>query len=318
MKMFAYSIRSYDEEPFLLEYCKKYGIEFGYTDQTPSLENAELARGYDAINIITTPFPKEMIDRYKEMGVKVIATRTIGYDHIDYEYARSIGMGVLNITYSPNTVADYTVMLILLGLRKFKFTMLRAAVQDFSLVGKLGREVRNCTIGIIGTGRIGRQVIKDLQGFGCPILAYDPYVNDEVAKMAKYVDLETLLRESDVISIHAPGINENYHMLGAEAFAMMKDGVGIVNCARGMLLDSDALIDNIESGKIGFACLDVVEHEGGLYYFNRMGEPLGNPRLAILNSYPNVIVTPHTAFYTDEAVSNMVENSIVNIMEYFK
>lgn len=318
MKMFAYSIRKFDEEEFLLKYCEQYGIEFDYTSETPSLENAELARGYDAINILTTPFPKEMIDKYKEMGVKVIATRTIGYDHIDYEYARSIGMGVLNITYSPSTVADYTIMMILLGLRKFKYTMLRAQVQDYTLNGKLGKEVRNCSIGVIGTGRIGRQVIQDLTGFGCKIIAYDPFENEEVAKMAEYVDLDTLIRESDVITIHAPGINENYHMLGADAFDKMKDGVGIVNCARGMLVDSDALIDNIESGKVGFACLDVVEHEGGLYYFNRMGEPLGNPRLAILNSYHNVIVTPHTAFYTDEAVSNMIENSILNIIEYFK
>ena len=316
MKIFGFSIREFDEEAFLKQYCEKYNVEYDYTSQTPCLENLEMARGYDALNILTTPFPKEMIDKCHEMGIKVIATRTIGYDHIDYEYARSIGMGVLNITYSPSTVADYTIMMILLGLRKFKETMLRAQVQDFTLKGKLGREIRNCTIGVIGTGRIGKQVIRDLQGFGCRIIAYDPYKDSEVEKLAEYVDLDTLLSSSDVITLHAPGINENYHMLGQDAFKKMKDGVGIVNCARGMLMDSDALIDNIESGKVGFACLDVVEHEDGLYYFNRMGEPLNNPRLAILNSYPNVIVTPHTAFYTDEAVSNMVENSILNIIDF--
>lgn len=316
MKIFGFSIREFDEEAFLKQYCEKYNVEYDYTSQTPCLENLEMARGYDALNILTTPFPKEMIDKCHEMGIKVIATRTIGYDHIDYEYARSIGMGVLNITYSPSTVADYTIMMILLGLRKFKETMLRAQVQDFTLKGKLGREIRNCTIGVIGTGRIGKQVISDLQGFGCRIIAYDPYKDSEVEKLAEYVDLDTLLSSSDVITLHAPGINENYHMLGQDAFKKMKDGVGIVNCARGMLMDSDALIDNIESGKVGFACLDVVEHEDGLYYFNRMGEPLNNPRLAILNSYPNVIVTPHAAFYTDEAVSNMVENSILNIIDF--
>lgn len=293
-------------------------MEYSYTYETPCLENLEMARGYDALIILTNPFPKEMIDKCHEMGIKVIATRTIGYDHIDYEYARSIGMGVLNVTYSPSTVADYTIMMILLGLRKFKETMLRAQAQDFTLKGKLGREIRNCTIGVIGTGRIGKQVIKELQGFGCKVIAYDPYKDSEVEKLAQYVELDTLLSSSDVITLHVPGINENYHMLGQDTFKKMKDGVGIVNCARGMLMDSDALIDNIESGKIGFACLDVVEHEEGLYYFNRMGEPLNNPRLAILNSYPNVIVTPHTAFYTEEAVSNMVENSILNIIDYLK
>lgn len=231
MKIFGFSIREFDEEAFLKQYCEKYNVEYDYTSQTPCLENLEMARGYDALNILTTPFPKEMIDKCHEMGIKVIATRTIGYDHIDYEYARSIGMGVLNITYSPSTVADYTIMMILLGLRKFKETMLRAQVQDFTLKGKLGREIRNCTIGVIGTGRIGKQVISDLQGFGCRIIAYDPYKDSEVEKLAEYVDLDTLLSSSDVITLHAPGINENYHMLGQDAFKKMKDGVGIVNCA---------------------------------------------------------------------------------------
>lgn len=318
MKLFAYSVRPYDEEPFFEQYCKQYGVEYGFTEETPCLDNVKLAEGYDAIDILTTPFPKEMIDAFYAIGVRCIATRTIGYDHIDYEYARSIGMGVVNITYSPSTVADFTVMMMLMGLRKAKYIQQRAVVQDFSLEGKLAREIKNCTVGVIGTGRIGKQVIQDLTGFGCPMIAYDPYPNDEVAKVARYVDLETLLRESDIITLHAPGINENYHMLGKEAFALMKDGVGIVNCARGMLLDSDALIANIESGKVGFACLDVVEDEHGLYYFNRMGEPLNNPRLAILNSYHNVIVMPHMAFYTDEAVSNMVENSILGIQKFFE
>lgn len=317
MRMFAYSIRPFDEEKYLLDFCEKYNVEFDYTTETPVLENLELARGYDAINIITSPIDRPMIDKLKELGVKVIATRTIGFIHIDYEYARSVGIGVLNITYSPSTVADYTVMLMLMGLRKIKETMLRAAAQDFSLKGKLGKEIQHCTIGVVGTGRIGRTVIKDLTGFGCRILAYDPYPNPEVAEMAEYVDLDTLISESDVITIHAPGVNENYHMIGYEAFDKMKNGVGIINCARGMLLDSDALIDNLDSGKVGFACLDTIEYEDGLYYFNRMGEPLKNPKMAILNSYPNVIITPHTAFYTQEAVSQMVENSIINIKEYF-
>lgn len=317
MKMFAYSIRPFDEEPILKEFCEKYNIEYDYTEETPCPENVHLATGYDAVNIITTPIPKEMVDAFYAVGVRCIATRTIGYDHIDYEYARSIGMGVINITYSPSTVADFTVMMMLMGLRKAKYIQMRAAVQDFSLEGKLAKEIKNCKVGIIGTGRIGKQVIKDLTGFGCEMIAYDPYPNDEVAKVAEYVDLDTLLRESDIITLHAPGINENYHMLGEEAFAKMKDGVGIVNCARGMLMDSDALIANIENGKVGFACLDVVEHEHGLYYFNRMGDHLNNPRLAILNSYHNVIVMPHMAFYTDEAVSNMIENSILGIQKFF-
>lgn len=318
MKLFVYSMRDFDEKPFFDQYCKKYGIEYDYTSQTPCLENAELAAGYDAIDIITTVISREMIDRYHQLGVKCISTRTIGYDHIDWKYAKSLGMGVTNVTYSPASVADYTVMMMLMGLRKIKHIMMRGDVQDFTLRGKLGRELPGCTVGVIGTGRIGEAVIRDLSGFGCRILAYDLYQKDSVRALAEYVELDRLFAESDIITLHAPATDETYHMIDRDALAMMKDGVGIVNCARGALIDSDALIDAIESGKVGFACLDVVEHESGLYYFDRMGEPLGNPRLAILRSYANVIVTSHMAFYTDEAVANMAENSILGAKKYFE
>ena len=155
------------------------------------------------------------------------------------------------------------------------------------------------TVGIIGTGKIGKTVIKHLSGFGCKILAYDIYESDEVRQYAQYTDLDTIYRECDIISLDK-----------------MKQGVILINCARGSLVDTQALIDGIESGKVGFAGLDVVEHESGLYYFNRMGEPLNNPQLAILRSYSNVVVTPHTAFYTQEAVSDMVENSIICARAY--
>ena len=196
--------------------------------------------------------------------------------------------------------------------------MERAAIQDYTLQGKIGREIADCTVGIIGTGRIGRTVIEHLSGFGCKMLAYDPVENADVKRHAQYTDLDTLLAESDIISLHAPATADNYHMIDAAAIAKMRQGVMIINCARGALIDTDALIDGIESGRIGFAGLDVVEHESGLYYFNRMGEPLGNPKLAVLRSYANVIVSPHTAFYTDEAVSNMAENSILGALEYMR
>lgn len=286
-------------------------MEYGYTQETPCLENTNLAEGYDAIDIITTVIDRPMIDRYKAMGIKCIATRTIGFDHIDKEYAEQQGIAVINVTYSPSSVADYTVMMMLMGLRKIKHIMKRDEVQDFTLKGKLAKELPSCTVGVIGTGRIGETVIRNLSGFGCKILAYDLYQKDSVRKYAEYADLHRLYKECDIITLHVPLTDDNYHMINADAIAKMKDGVGIVNCARGALVDSGALIDAIEEEKIGFACLDVVEHESGLYYFNRMGEPLNNPELAILRSYSNVIVTSHMAFYTDRAVADMAENSIL-------
>lgn len=318
MKIFVYSLREFDEKAFFDKYCKKYGVEYGYTTETPCLENACLAEGYDVIDIITTTMDKPILDKFKSLGVRCISTRTIGYDHIDVEYAKSIGIGVVNVTYSPATVADYTIMLMLIGCRRLKHIMERAAVQDYTLKGKIGRELGNCKVGVIGTGQIGKMVVKELSGFGCEILAYDVKESDEVKKYATYTDFDNLLKESDIITLHAPALDSTHHMINEAAIKDMKSGVIIINCARGSLIDTDALIAGIESGKVGFAGLDVVENESGLYYFNRMGEPLNNPKLAILRSYSNVLVSPHTAFYTEEAVSDMAENSIVNAMNYIK
>lgn len=316
MRMFVFSMRMFDELPCFEKYCPQYGIEYDYTTETPCMDNLELAKGYDVVNVITTVFDQPMLKKLHDMGVKCIATRTIGYDHIDVDYAKSLGMGVIHISYSPNSVADYAIMMMLMGLRRMPHIMERANIQDYTLKGKIGRELPDCTVGIIGTGRIGRTVIQHLSGFGCKMLAYDLYENEEVKQYAEYTDLDTLLKNSDVITLHAPETDDNYHMIDASAIEKMKQDVVIINCARGALIDTDALIDGIESGKVGFAGLDVVEHESGLYYFNRMGEPLHNPKLAILRSYSNVLVSPHTAFYTEEAVANMAENSIIGAMKY--
>ncbi len=318
MKMFVYSMRMYDEYPCFEKYCTQYGIEYDYTTQTPCLDNLDLCRGCEIVNILTTLFDRPMLEKLKEMGVKCLATRTIGYDHVDIACAKELGIGVIHISYSPNTVADFTLMMMLMGLRKVKYTLQRADVQDYSLEGKLGRELRSCTVGVVGTGRIGRTVIGYLTGFGCRILGYDVCESEEVKQAATYVDLDTLLAESDIITLHAPATEETCHMIDAAAIEKMKTGVIFINCARGSLVDTDALIDGIESGKIGYAGLDVVENEHGLYYFNRMGEPLHNPKLAVLRSYSNVLVTPHTAFYTDQAVSDMAENSILGALQYMR
>lgn len=316
MRMFVFSMRTFDELPCFEKYCPQYGIEYDYTTETPCMDNLELAKGYDVVNVITTVFDQPMLKKLHDMDVKCIATRTIGYDHIDVDYAKSLGMGVIHISYSPNSVADYAIMMMLMGLRRMPHIMERANIQDYTLKGKIGRELPDCTVGVIGTGRIGRTVIRHLSGFGCKMLAYDLYENEEVKQYAEYTDLDTLLKNSDVITLHAPATDDNYHMIDAAAIEKMKQDVVIINCARGALMDTDALIDGIERGKVGFAGLDVVEHESGLYYFNRMGEPLHNPRLAILRSYSNVLVSPHTAFYTEEAVANMAENSIIGAMKY--
>ena len=220
--------------------------------------------------------------------------------------ARELGMKVSNVDYPPNGVANFAIMLMLMSLRKAGHILKRGEVQDYSLKGKIGRDISSCTVGVIGTGRIGQTVLKHLSGFGCSLLAYDLYPNQEVKKIAEYVPLETLLAESDVITLHTNATEENHHLLDAAAFAKMKPGVTIVNTARGKLIDSDALLAALESGQVGAAGLDVLENENGLYYYNRMGDVIPNPELAAFRAMPNVILTDHTAFYTYEDVKSMV------------
>ncbi|MDO5388407.1 MAG: NAD(P)-dependent oxidoreductase, partial [Clostridia bacterium] len=176
----------------------------------------------------------------------------------------------------------------------------------------------DCTVGIIGTGNIGQAVIKRLWGFGCKILAYDPYEKEEVKKIAQYVDFDTLIKNSDIISLHSPGSDENHHLINKSVFDKMKEGAIIINTARGRLIDTDSLIDALESKKIGGAALDVLEYEDGLYYADRMGDVIVNRRMAVLRSFPNVILTPHTAFYSERVVSDMAEKTIKCVLDMEK
>lgn len=310
MKIFVYNYREFDEAEYFQRFSEEYGVELGICTDAPTLENAHLAEGYEYVSIITSRIDGELMERFHRLGVKMVSTRTIGYDHVDIETAKRLGIHVSNVTYSPECVADYTVMLILMSIRKMKRIMQRAEVNDFSLPGIQGRELPNFTVGVLGTGRIGRAVIRDLSGFGCRILAYDKYENEAVKEYAQYADLDTIYRECGLITLHMPLLDDNFHLIDKEAIGKMKDGVVIVNTARGGLIDTKALIEGIERGKVGAAGLDVIEDEFGMYYYDRKSDVLSKRDLYILRGFPNVVVTPHMAFYTDQAVSDMVRHSI--------
>ena len=303
VKVFFYTLRPYDEQGIVEELAKQYGIEYGYTEVYPTMENAQLAAGCDAVSVTPCDMSAPMLQRFHDLGVKAICCRSIGYDHIDLEKARELGMKISNADYPPEGVANFAIMLMLMSLRKAGHILKRGEVQDYSLKGKLGRDISHCTVGVIGTGRIGQTVLKHLSGFGCRLLAYDLYQSEEVKKIAEYVPLDTLFAESDVITLHTNATEENHHLLNAEAFAKMKPGV---TTARGKLIDSDALLKALESGQVGAASLDVLENENGLYYYDRMGDVIPNTELAALRAMPNVLLTDHTAFYTYEAVKSMV------------
>ena len=316
MKIFAFALRPFDELAYLERACHELNIEFDWTSEYPTLENASLAAGADALTIITNPMTAELLDRYHELGIRAIATRSIGYDHIDVDHARSLGMRVAHAAYPPEGVADYTIMLMLMALRKVKLFMAQASVQNFDLEGKIGRDLSSCTVGVVGTGAIGSCVVRHLQGFGCRILAHDPVEKDELRSLATYVSLDELLASSDVVTLHAPGLPENHHMIGAAELATMRRGAILVNAARGNLVDTEALLGALESGQLGGAALDTIEHEQNLYYLDRSLDVLPNRDRAALAALPNVIVSPHMAFYTNEDVEGMVRSNVEALMAF--
>lgn len=313
MKIFFYSLREFDELAYCQQFKDKTGIDFGYTTQYPSMENADLASGADAISFTPCSMPEELMKKFRSMNIRYFLCRSIGYDHVDLKKAAELGIRVSNVSYTPNGVANFAIMLMMMCLRRMSHILKRAELQDYSLPGKIGRDISSCTVGVIGTGRIGSTVIRHLSGFGCRILCYDLYPNPQNKEFAEYTDLDTLLRQSDAITLHTNATAENYHLINDERLSEMKDGAVIVNTSRGSLIDDKALIRALESGKIGAAGLDVVENESGLYYYNHMGDAMQREDLAILRSFPNVILSNHTAFYTDQDVSSMVEGCFTSL-----
>ena len=240
MRLAVFNYRA-DEEEFFIKFCAQYHVEAVYIKEPPTAESIEKALGCDCASIITSPVRKAELDAFQKAGVRFVSTRTIGFDHIDMNYAKELGIGVGNVSYSPNSVAEYTVMLILMANRRLKTIMARGLGQDYSLKGVRGTELRKQTVGVVGTGQIGRNVIHNLSGFGCNIIAYDKYENDEVKQYARYVSMDELLAKADVITFHIPGNDDNYHMIDKSAFGKMKDGAVLINCSRYGVVDEEAL-----------------------------------------------------------------------------
>lgn len=315
MKICAYEVRE-DEKKDFARMAEKLQVEIELHDEIPGPDTAALAKGCEGVTMLGMgKINKELLDMWKSMGVQCISTRTIGYNHIDTEYAKEIGMQVCNAAYPPSGVAEFTLMLMLMCLRNYKQSLWRGQVNDFALQGLQGKEIGSMTVGVIGTGKIGAQVIKYLTGFGCRILAYDMYPNAALKDVVEYVELDELFAKADMITLHTPLLDSTYHLVNAETIAKMKDGVVLINCARGELMDTTVLIEGIESGKIGALGLDVVEGERGIAHEDHRIDILSNQQMAYLRQFRNVTMTPHMAFYTDVAVSHMVECGVAGLVE---
>jgi D-lactate dehydrogenase len=307
MKILAYAARA-DERAAFDRYSAELGIDLTLVPEGLTAETVAKARGFEAVSILgNCRADAANLKALAEGGTRFLASRSAGYNNIDLAAAERYGIRVSNAAYSPNCVADFAVMLMLMSIRKAKTILNRSDAQDYSLAGVEGREMHNLTIGIIGTGRIGATTARNLSGFGSTILGYDMYPNADLKSVLTYVDFDELLARSDILSLHAPLTPESHHLINAKTLAKAKDGVIIVNCARGELIKTADLIDAIESKKVSAAALDVIENEIGIFHNDRRLDILTHRELAILRAFPNVIVTTHSAFYTDQAVSDMVE-----------
>jgi D-specific alpha-keto acid dehydrogenase len=304
-----------DEAELFQNIAQRFGVVPTITAAVVSEANTVLAAENRCISVshkahLTRPILRAL----SQTGVTYISTRSIGYNHIDVDFAKSIGIQVGNISYSPDSVADYTLMLILMSIRDAKPTIEHVANQDFRLNRTRGKELRDMTVGVVGTGRIGTAVIKRLEGFGCAILAYDHHPK----ATAQYVSLDELLRRSDVITLHTPLNIDTYHLLDQQRIAQMKHGSYIINTGRGGLLDTQALIVALKNGHLGGAALDVIEKEEGIFYTNHTHESFKDPALLDLLQLANVIITPHVAYYTDHSLRDIVENTVINCVRFEK
>ena len=295
------------------EMAPRFGVMPAITEAAASEANIELALGSRCISVgHKTQIKNSTLFALSQLGVAYISTRSIGYNHINVKYAESVGICVENVAYSPDGVADYTLMLMLMAVRNAKSIIRRVDVHDFRLNDVRGKELRDLTIGVIGTGRIGAAVVDRLRGFGCRILAHGnrPRID------ADYVPLDELLKLSDIVTLHTPLNESTHHLLSRQRIEQMKHGAFIINTGRGSLLDTEALIPALESGRLGGAALDVLEGEEGIFYADCRNKPIESKPLLRLHELPNALISPHTAYYTDHALSDMVENSIINCLEF--
>jgi D-specific alpha-keto acid dehydrogenase len=303
----------HDEAVLFREMAPGLGIVPTVTDATVSEANIELTFGNRCVSVgHKTHIATSTLFALRQAGVMYISTRSVGCNHIDVQCAQSLGITVETVAYSPDSVADYTLMLMLMAVRNAKSTLSRAEAQDYRLNHVRGRELRDMTIGVIGTGRIGAAVIDRLWGFGSRVLAYDR--NPKTS--ARYVPLDELLQHSDVVTLHTPLNADTHHLLNRQCIEQMRPGAFIVNTGRGPLLDTEALILGLESGRLGGAALDVLEAEEGVFYSDHRQRPIENQLLLRLQQLPNVLITPHTAYYTDHALSDTIGNTLINCLRF--
>lgn len=320
MKVALFSVNDF-EKPFLLKANEQYQHDLHFFDSRLTKQTACLAADFPAVSCFVMDELNETVLTLLAKGnTKTLALRSAGFNHVDIQAAKKLGLSVTRVpAYSPNAVAEFAVGLILALNRKIHRAYARVREQNFSLSGLMGFDVKNKTIGIIGTGKIGTVFARIMYGFGCKILASDIVQNDTCKKLGvSYVDLETLYSQADIISLHCSLTNDTRHLINAAALSKMKTGVMLINTGRGALIDTQAIIQNLKNGKMGYLGIDVYEEEENLFFHNLSESIIQDDVFARLLTFPNVIVTGHQAFFTEEALTNIARSTLDNLAAFEK
>ncbi len=319
--MKPFTLAFYDTKPYDRDYfgesAGEAGVALRHFDFRLSVETAASAEGADAVCVfVNDHLDRACLTELAALGIRAVALRCAGFNNVDRAAANELGLLVVRVpAYSPHAVAEHTVALLLALNRRIFRAYNRVREQNFSLNGLVGFDLHGKTIGLVGTGRIGRVTARIFRGFGCRVIAYDPFPSREwaVEQGIDYTDLETLLGESDVVTLHLPLTPETHYLLNADSIALMKPGATIVNTSRGKLIDSTAVISALKSGHLGGVALDVYEEEEGVFFEDLSGSILQDDELSRLLTFPNVLITAHQAFLTREALSEIARITLDSV-----
>ncbi|MEI6891572.1 MAG: 2-hydroxyacid dehydrogenase [Pontiella sp.] len=318
MKIAFFSTKPYDRTFFDLA-NKEFEHEIIYYEGSLRRETLKLAEGYECVCIfVNDQIDASVLIALAAQGTRLVALRCAGFNNVDISSAKELGVQVVRVpAYSPYAVAEHTVGLMLALNRKVHWANSRVKEGNFSLDGLLGFDMRNRTVGLVGTGKIGQCVANILHGFGCKIVAHDKYENQACLDLGvKYVERDELFAQADIISLHCPLFKETHHLVNMDSIAKMKKGVMIINTSRGALIDSRAAIEGLKSHKIGYLGFDVYEEEEGLFFEDKTFEIRTDDIFARLTTFPNVVITGHQAYFTEEAVSAIAQTTLQNIRAY--
>ncbi len=317
MRVVVFSDKPYWNR-FLTEANEAFGHDLTFIDPALNSQTVALAAGYPAVCVfVNDQVDGAVLRSLRDGGTRLLALRCAGFNNVDLHTAADMGIKVVRVpAYSPHAVAEHAVSLIVTLNRKIHRAYARVREGNMALEGLLGVDLHSKTIGILGTGRIGAIVGQIMHGFGCRILAHDPFPNEQVRQFAEYVPLDQLAAESDVISLHCPLTPETYHLVNADWLAQIKPGCMIVNTSRGALIDTLAAIQALKTGRLGSLGLDVYEEEADLFFEDLSDRVIQDDIFARLLTFPNVIITAHQGFFTQEAISQIATTTLANIREF--